>query len=163
MCSRRAFEWDNPPVFQQLAYCVAKRLQQRSDKPFVTDSPAPALVSPGREPGRNNPEVIQRPEFQLGISPDHLRYLQTDESSRRLGFDKDATIRLAQQCTEEGAGEHTTLGLPSSWDPYLKEIAPEENQGLFTILIKESHVYVQENHRHNAQVLANGSGTGVSP
>ena len=51
----------------------------------------------------------------------------------------------------------------SSWDLYLKEIAPEENHDLFTVLIKDSHVYVQENHRHNAQVLANGYGTGVSP
>lgn len=99
---------------------------------------------------------------QLGISPDHLRHLQTDESSRRLGFDKDAAICLAQQCTEGGGGDHTPLELPSSWDPYLKEIAAEENQGLFTVLVKDSHVYVQENHRHDAPVLANSSGMRVS-
>lgn len=93
----------------------------------------------------------------------HLKHLQTDESSRRLGFDKKVTIRLAQQCTEEDGGEHTTLELPSSWDPLPKEIAPEENRGFFSVLIRDSHVHVQENHRHNAQVLANGSGTGVWP
>ena len=33
---------------------------------------------------------------QLGVSPEHLMHLQTDKSSRKLGFDQDASPSLAQ-------------------------------------------------------------------
>ncbi|KAL4902357.1 hypothetical protein BDW74DRAFT_186888 [Aspergillus multicolor] len=85
---------------------------------------------------------------QLGISPDHLKHLQTDESSKKLDFDRDATLRLAQQGKDAGNGEDESLELSLSWDPYLREITPVKHQGAFTVLFKESQAYIQENHRN---------------
>ncbi|KAJ0414706.1 hypothetical protein BJY00DRAFT_305397 [Aspergillus carlsbadensis] len=84
---------------------------------------------------------------QLGISPDHLKHLQTDEASKQLGFDKDATLRLAQQNLD--SGQALSLELSPSWDPHLKEIVSDNHQGLFTVLVKDTQAYIQENHRYN--------------
>ncbi|KAL2871163.1 uncharacterized protein BJX67DRAFT_218534 [Aspergillus lucknowensis] len=92
---------------------------------------------------------------QLGISSDHLRHLQSDETSKRLGFDKDAALRLAQHGAE--ASELDSLELSSSWEPYLQNVTPVEHQGLFTVLLKDSHAYIQENHRYNITMPAHGT------
>lgn len=41
---------------------------------------------------------------QLGVSPEYLMHLQTDEASRKLGFDQDASLPFAQRhaCTMVG-------------------------------------------------------------
>jgi hypothetical protein len=85
---------------------------------------------------------------QLGVFPDHLRHLQTDDASRALGFDKDASLRLAQWQTED-LGESLEL-TDRSWDSHLKEITAVEHQGMFAIFTKEGRTYIQENHHYSA-------------
>lgn len=87
---------------------------------------------------------------QLGVSPEHLMHLQTDESSRRLGFDQDASLRLAQWDAGEMA-ESLEL-LDHSWDAHLKEIHPADHQGMFAMFTKNNVAYIQENHRYNPMV-----------
>ena len=85
---------------------------------------------------------------QLGVSPDHLNHLRTDDSSRELGFDKDASLRLAQW----DSGEMTTSLelLDQSWDSHLKQIEPIEYQGMFAMFSKDGVAYIQENHHYDS-------------
>lgn len=61
---------------------------------------------------------------QLGVRTDHLRYLQDDQTSKSLGFDIDATLRLTQRDAQE---MKSSLELSdSSWAEYLKPIISVE-------------------------------------
>lgn len=98
---------------------------------------------------------------QLGVSPDHLMHLQTDESSKKLGFDKDASLRLAQWDVEK-----TQISLEltdQSWDSYLQQITPIEYQGLFAMFLKDDVTYIQENHHYDASMLPLKERSGVDP
>ena len=83
---------------------------------------------------------------QLGVRTDHLRHLQNDQTSKSLGFDKDATLRLTQR---EAQNMQTSLELlDPDWDEYLKPIAPIEHQGTFTMFRKADVTMIQENHAY---------------
>ncbi|KAL2846887.1 hypothetical protein BJY01DRAFT_213151 [Aspergillus pseudoustus] len=104
-----------------------------------------------------NARVKSKVEFwcfvsQLGASVDHLKHLQTNESSRRLGFDRDASLRLTQ-CSLPGSGHAAeTLELVDlSWDLYLRDIQPIKHQGALTAFTKDGAAYVQENHKYIGQ------------
>jgi hypothetical protein len=84
---------------------------------------------------------------QLGVSPEHLNHLQTDDSSRELGFDKDANLRLAQSDVERMSDSLELLD--QSWDACLKHIEPVEHQGMFAMFSKDGVAYIQENHHYN--------------
>ncbi|CEJ60904.1 hypothetical protein PMG11_09458 [Penicillium brasilianum] len=85
---------------------------------------------------------------QLGISPEHLMHLQVDESSRKLGFDQDASLRLAQ--LDAGNMVASLELMDPSWNSHLKEIQPIENQGMFAMFMKNNVAYIQENHHYDA-------------
>lgn len=96
---------------------------------------------------------------QLGVSPDHLNHLRTDDSSRELGFDKDASLRLAQ--SDAGRMSDSLELLDQSWDACLKHIEPIEHQGMFAMFSKDSVAYIQENHHYDtafATTLVPGAG-----
>jgi hypothetical protein len=83
---------------------------------------------------------------QLGVRTDHLCHLQNDQTSRSLGFDKDATLRLTQR---EAQNMQTSLELlDPDWDAYLKPIARIEHQGTFTMFRKADVTMIQENHAY---------------
>ncbi|KAJ5668885.1 hypothetical protein N7462_009955 [Penicillium macrosclerotiorum] len=96
---------------------------------------------------------------QLGVSPEHLMHLQTDESSRKLGFDQDASLRLAQWDAERM--NDTLELLDPSWDSHLKEIQPIEHQGMFAMFTKNSVAYIQENHHYDPLSTPSASGNAV--
>ncbi|KAJ5178875.1 hypothetical protein N7492_002085 [Penicillium capsulatum] len=97
---------------------------------------------------------------QLGVSSEHLRHLQTDESSKRLGFDQDASLRLNQGDADRSM-EPLELVDPS-WDTYLKTIEPIEHQGMFAMFSRGDSTYIQENHHYELPTSA-PTGTSVDP
>ncbi|KAL5040750.1 hypothetical protein BDW71DRAFT_201914 [Aspergillus fruticulosus] len=86
---------------------------------------------------------------QLGISPDHLRHRRTGESSKQLGFDKDASLRLAQHSAE--TGKLTSLELSSAWDPHLRDRRCRTSRLVYRF---GPQSYNQENHRYKALLPA---------
>ena len=102
---------------------------------------------------------LWRPASQLGVSPEHLMHLQTDESSRKLGFDHDASLRLAQW--EAGKMAESLEFLDPPWDIHLKEIHPTDHQGMFAMFTKNNIAYIQENHRYDAIATPATSGHDV--
>lgn len=88
---------------------------------------------------------------QLGLSPDHLMHLKTDRSSRKLGFDKDASLRLAQWDADILPG---SLELTDpAWDASLGDLQPVKHHGLFVMFQKGSSSYIQENHHYDPSLL----------
>lgn len=88
---------------------------------------------------------------QLGVSPEHLMHLQTDDSSKKLGFDQDASLRLAQW---DACKMVAPLELVDpSWDLYLKEVHPIDHQGMFAMFTKDNVAYIQENHHYEATAI----------
>ncbi|KAJ5151045.1 uncharacterized protein N7482_010297 [Penicillium canariense] len=85
---------------------------------------------------------------QLGVSPEHLMHLQTDESSRKLGFDQDASLRLAQWDADKMTDSLELID--PVWDSHLKEIQFIDHQGMFAMFTKDSVAYIQENHHYDA-------------
>ncbi|KAJ5102938.1 hypothetical protein N7532_003467 [Penicillium argentinense] len=98
---------------------------------------------------------------QLGVSPEHLMHLQNDDASRELGFDKDASLRLAQWDAGHMNGS-LELREPS-WDLFLKEIRPVEHQGMFAMFSKDGTAYIQENHHYDPIAGPVMSGHDVDP
>jgi hypothetical protein len=96
---------------------------------------------------------------QLGVSPEHLMHLQTDESSKKLGFDQDASLRLAQW--DAGKMANSLELLDPSWESYLKEIHPIDNQGMFAMFTKNNVAYIQENHHYDAMATPTTPGHDV--
>jgi hypothetical protein len=89
---------------------------------------------------------------QLGASVDHLKHLQTNESSRRLGFDRDASLRLTQCSLPESGEQADTLELMDpSWNQHIREIQSIKHQGSLTTFTKDGTTYVQENHEYLGQ------------
>ncbi|KAL4981585.1 hypothetical protein BDW68DRAFT_196298 [Aspergillus falconensis] len=86
---------------------------------------------------------------QLGISPDHLRHRRTGESSKQLGFDKDASLRLAQHSAE--TGKLTSLELSSAWDRHLRDRRCRTSRLVYRF---GPQSYNQENHRYKALLPA---------
>jgi hypothetical protein len=89
---------------------------------------------------------------QLGASVDHLKHLQTNESSRRLGFDRDASLRLTQCSLPESGEQADSLELTDpSWNRYIGDIQRTKYQGALTIFTKDGTSYAQENHEYLAK------------
>ncbi|KAK2807869.1 hypothetical protein FQN50_005258 [Emmonsiellopsis sp. PD_5] len=102
--------------------------------------------------GDRNARLKRKVEFcclasQLGVFPEHLKHLQTDETSRKLGFDKDASLRLVRR--DSGPCQESLELTDPSWDSCLGEITPTEHQGSFKAFEKDSVAYIQENHCYN--------------
>ncbi|KAK2742777.1 hypothetical protein FQN55_007720 [Onygenales sp. PD_40] len=102
--------------------------------------------------GDRNSRLKRKVEFcclasQLGVYPEHLKHLQTDETSRKLGFDKDASLRLVRR--DSGPCQESLELTDPSWDSCLGEIKPTEHQGSFEAFEKDSVAYIQENHCYN--------------
>jgi hypothetical protein len=77
---------------------------------------------------------------QLGASVDHLKHLQTNESSRRPGFDRDASLRLTQCSLPEPGEQADTLELMDpSWNQHIREIQSIKHQGSLTTFHKGWH------------------------
>ncbi|KAK2763148.1 hypothetical protein FQN54_009784 [Arachnomyces sp. PD_36] len=91
---------------------------------------------------------------QLGVSPDHLMHLQTNDSSRKLGFDKDASLRMAQW--DAGNARESLELMHISWDSCLKEIQPIEHQGMFNMFTNDARFYIQENHHYDSSMQPQG-------
>jgi hypothetical protein len=84
---------------------------------------------------------------QLGVQLEHLQHLQQDETSKRLGFDKDATLRLVQW---DAQNMERSLELTDpSWDEFLKQITNVEHQGMFKMFLKDGVTMIQENHSYD--------------
>lgn len=98
---------------------------------------------------------------QLGLSSEHLRHLQTDESSQKLGFDKDASLRLVQNHAERSMESLEILD--PSWDPYYKTIEPIEHQGMFAMFTRGTETYIQENHHYEKLPTSPNAGSGIDP
>jgi hypothetical protein len=89
---------------------------------------------------------------QLGASVDHLKHLQTNVSSRKLGFDRDASLRLTQYSLPGSREQARALELTDpSWNQHIKEIQPIKYQGSLTTFTKDGTTYVQENHEYIGQ------------
>jgi hypothetical protein len=71
-------------------------------------------------------------------------HLQTDEASRKLGFDKGALLRLSQWDSPQRRESFELTD--SSWEHHLLEIQPVDHQGMFRVFNKDSVEYIQENH-----------------
>lgn len=84
---------------------------------------------------------------QLGVLPEHLKHLQTDHSSRGLGFDKDASLRLAQWDAERMSNSLELLD--ESWSSHLQHIERVDHQGMFAMFAKDDVAYIQENHTYD--------------
>ena len=96
---------------------------------------------------------------QLGVNIQHLQRLQNDDISKRLGFDKDATLRLTQW---DAQNFQTSLELrDNSWNKHLKAIPPRPDQGLFATFEKDGKTLIQENHIYDEAVGNFGSPNSV--
>jgi hypothetical protein len=91
---------------------------------------------------------------QLGVNVEHLQRLQTDDISIRLGFDKDATLRLTQWDAQNASVSLELID--TSWDQHLKPIIPVADQGLFATFEMDGRTYIQENHTYDQNL--NGMG-----
>jgi hypothetical protein len=97
---------------------------------------------------------------QLGVNIQHLERLQQDVNSKRLGFDVDATLRLAQW---DAQNDTSSLELRDpSWDQSLKAITQIPDQGLFAMFIRHGKVMIQENHPYE-ESRSSGSDPGRDP
>lgn len=70
--------------------------------------------------------------------------MQNDESSRELGFDIDATLKLTQRDAKNIT--HSLELTDAGWNDALQPITPSKNQGMFAIVKHNETVYVQENY-----------------
>ena len=90
---------------------------------------------------------------QLGVNLPHLKRMQQDDSSKKLGFDIDAALRIAQRDAED-YDESLELDGPG-WD--LAAIAPKPHQGVFRTFRKDGMAYLQENHAYEPPAWPNRS------
>jgi hypothetical protein len=83
---------------------------------------------------------------ELGVNVQHLHHLRSDDTSRQLGFDVDATLRLTAWDAEVPS---ETLEIQDpAWDKYIQVIEPVPNQGLFATFTKDGATLIQENHAY---------------
>ena len=62
----------------------------------------------------------------------HLHRMQNDESSRELGFDIDATLKLTQRDAKNIT--HSLELTDAGWNDALQQITPSKNQDMFAIV-----------------------------
>jgi hypothetical protein len=94
---------------------------------------------------------------QLGVNLPHLKRMQQDDSSKKLGFDIDAALKLAQRDAQANTCSLELTG--PEWD--LSAINPTPHQGVFKPFEKDGTVYIQENHAYELPAWPSASQSGL--
>ncbi|KAK5445378.1 hypothetical protein LTS15_010159 [Exophiala xenobiotica] len=90
----------------------------------------------------------------LGVNIEHLQRLQHDESSKKLGFDIDATLRLAQQDAQISTDG---LMLDVGWDQALTNFKHLPRTGPFYEVERKGDTYILEHHAYDPPIWMCGS------
>ena len=86
-------------------------------------------------------------ESRLGIDPGHLYHLQSDDSSKDLGYDTNATLTLTLQRAQD---DTRTLELTSQpWVDYFCKASSTTIEGCFSIIKAGDIPFLQEHRPYN--------------
>ena len=87
-------------------------------------------------------------ESRLGIDPGHLHHLQSDDNSRDLGFDTNATLTLTLQHAE---ADVRSLELTSpAWLDYFRKATSFSIEGNFSVIKAGNIPFLQEDRPYTS-------------